>query len=650
MKRCPECRRDYYDETLLYCLDDGSALLEGPASGEEPTTAILHGTPSESEAATRVQASTVGSKDNATAASDPEYIATKVPRSRVGLALILAVLVVTGLAFAMYWFLAKKPAPFQSIKITKLTNIGNVNAAQISPNGEYVAHVVYENGRNSVRIWDVATKSSVEIIPPTEDDLSVHTFSHDSRYIYFMRRAAGQVATLYQTTVLGGAPKKVLENLDSPISLSPDGSQLTFVRRSLDGTSLVIAKSDGSEEHVLAERSGEERLGTRGPAWSPDGKVIATGISIGSKMTIAAVSAEDGTIKPITSEKWPAVFRVAWLRDGSGLIFSTTDYNSQNQIWYVSYPAGEPRRITDDTNSYGTASISLTADSSTLATFQQNVLSNIFVAPVDDLSHARQVTRNIGGLPSSYIISWTPDGKILYSSTAGGNSDIWIMNADGTGNRQLTNDPAYDGRALATPDGRYIVFDSARLGRQNIWRMNLDGTNLKQLSNGEDDEAPGLSPDGRWVIYDAIANSNLQKVSIDGGEPVRLTEKRVYSPAVSPKDGTIAGLYQVDANSPMRLAIFNAEGGAPLRLFDIPFSSSRDVVWTADGRAVIYLVTRGEASAIWNQPIDGGPPKQLADFNPDRIFSYAVSPDGKQVVFARGNIIRDVVLITDTSK
>ena len=41
MKRCPECRRDYYDDTLSFCLDDGSALLEGPASPDEPATAIL---------------------------------------------------------------------------------------------------------------------------------------------------------------------------------------------------------------------------------------------------------------------------------------------------------------------------------------------------------------------------------------------------------------------------------------------------------------------------------------------------------------------------------------------------------------------------------------------------------------------------------
>ena len=55
MKRCPECRRDYYDDSLLYCLDDGSALLDGPSSVSEPETAFLHETAPPGEAATRAQ-------------------------------------------------------------------------------------------------------------------------------------------------------------------------------------------------------------------------------------------------------------------------------------------------------------------------------------------------------------------------------------------------------------------------------------------------------------------------------------------------------------------------------------------------------------------------------------------------------------------
>ena len=64
MKRCPECRRNYYDDTLLYCLDDGNGLLEGPASVDEPATAILSEPPAlaggqfGSEVATRAQINT----------------------------------------------------------------------------------------------------------------------------------------------------------------------------------------------------------------------------------------------------------------------------------------------------------------------------------------------------------------------------------------------------------------------------------------------------------------------------------------------------------------------------------------------------------------------------------------------------------------
>ncbi|MEJ7625196.1 MAG: hypothetical protein WKF34_14490 [Pyrinomonadaceae bacterium] len=60
MKRCPECRRDYYDDTLLYCLDDGNSLLEGPATMDEPATAILHTTDAVGDAPTRAQIHTTG--------------------------------------------------------------------------------------------------------------------------------------------------------------------------------------------------------------------------------------------------------------------------------------------------------------------------------------------------------------------------------------------------------------------------------------------------------------------------------------------------------------------------------------------------------------------------------------------------------------
>ena len=115
-----------------------------------------------------------GSTDESTRpTTSAEYIATEIKRHKKGVLTILAALAVAtaGVAFGLYKFREKKPAPFQSIKIRNLTNIGNATGAQISPNGEFVAHVFYEGGKNSLRVWDVATKSSVEIVPPADDGL-----------------------------------------------------------------------------------------------------------------------------------------------------------------------------------------------------------------------------------------------------------------------------------------------------------------------------------------------------------------------------------------------------------------------------------------------------------------------------------------------
>ena len=664
MKRCPQCNRVETDDELKFCRVDGTTLLaESGSINTESGTERFAPPALSSEVETsvlphRIDAD-IGRPTPPTSVLPPtpspatsELSKPNRRKRTLAVAAFVIVVVAIALALTVYKFSAKKPAPFQSIKIEKLTNIGNATAAQISPNGEYVAHVLYENGKNSIRIWDVATRTSVEIVPPTEDNLVVAAFSPDSRYVYYRTGGRTQPLAIYQIAVFGGTAKKILERDNSSgFILSPDGKQFAFILAGEGENSLMLVNADGTGERALVTRKGEERFGTYEPAWSPDGRMLATGVQVdGTNMTLAAVSVADGTVKPITSQKWLAVFRAAWLRDGSGLVFSIGAANRQVQIWYASYPAGEVRRITNDANSYGSGSVSLTVDSSTIATVQFEYLSNIFVAPANDITRARQITRGVSGLAGSYIVSWTPAGGLVYSGTTSGNSDIWFMNADGTGSRQLTNDPEYDGAASASADGRYIVFDSKRTGRSNIWRMDADGGNLKQLTTGGDDGAASLSPDGKWVIYDAVATSDLRKVPIDGGDSVRLPERRVVWPTVSPKDGMIAGLYSSEANSPPRLAVFNAEGGAPSHVFDLPDGSFNHPQWSGDGRAVLYLINRASTSSLWRQSLDRGAPKQMVDFSPEQIFSFAVSRDGKQFAFARGTIVRDVVLITDTSK
>ena len=372
--------------------------------------------------------------------------------------------------------------------------------------------------------------------------------------------------------------------------------------------------------------------------------------------TVIVVQVEDGVQKEFTSQRWLAIGNLAWLRDGSGLMLSASIQKDLPQIWRLSYPGGEVRQLTDDFRR--NAVTSMTADSSTMVGSQADLLTNIWVAPAADASLARQITSTEQGgigIDSSWL-SWTPDGKIVYNSNASGNFDIWVMNADGSNNTQLTFDPSFDSSPAMTPDRRYIVFASNRAGKSSdldLWRMDADGSHPKLLTNGIDDLGPQCSPDSKWVVYGGLVSGKavLLKVSIEGGNPVQLTNEDSASPVVSPDGRWIAALYwNEQSDSPQHIAIIPFEGGKPIKLFSSPWTGygGQHLRWTPDGRAITYMDERGGDASIWSQPIDGGPAKRLTDFKEQLILSYDWSPDGKQLVCMRGTVVRTIGLWTDT--
>lgn len=593
--------------------------------------------------------------------SSVEYVVSEIRKHKRG-AMLFGIAFFLMLAVAGYVLLRlfKRPAssilPFQSTKMSRLTATGKVMDAAVSPDGKYVVYVEQSERQESLWVRQVATGSSVQIALPSEVAYGGLTFSNDSNYIYYAKAARGDTLwTLFQVPTLGGTSKKVIDRVDSAVTFSPDGRRLAFVRVDPpQGISwLVAANIDGTGEQILATRKSPDFFYFEGVcriSWSPDGKFIACPIGSadanGLYFNVVGIGLADGATKVLSSQRWSLISQVNWLSDGSGLVIAAMEEEtSPSQLWRVSYPGGEVHRITNDWNRY--EYVSLTEDSKTLVTVQSNRASNIWIAPNGDAARARQITA--GTSDSSLGLSWTPDGRVVYQSDTSGKPDVWIMNADGSDQRQLTSE-GHNLRPVISPGGSLIVFHSFRSGGTNIWRMDLDGGNLKQLTFGKKNFFPDISPDEQWIVYASYDSGELAlwKVSINGGAPSKLNDTIANLPIISPDGRYIASFYWDEAaNPPVGVMILPFAGGQPVKRLNILPDAVNGFAlhWSPDGRAILHF---DESLAnLWSQPIDGGKPTQLTNFQGDQIFNFSWSPDGKSLALARGRVKDDAVLISD---
>ncbi|MEP6635715.1 MAG: protein kinase [Acidobacteriota bacterium] len=582
-----------------------------------------------------------------------ESISETLRRPRLSIGFFTLALIAAAMASwaIFHWISAKPVIPFQNMQVTKLTNTGNSLIAAISPDGRYVAHVVSENGKQSVVVTYMATASDVVVAPPSDARYLGLTFSHDGNYIYYVRQEKNDLGLLYQVPALGGATRRITSNVDSPITVSPDDKQVAFVRydKGNGEYSLIVSQSDGTNERRITRRKDRDVLSPYGLDWSPDIKTIvcADGSYTGGyHMNLIAVAVVNGAEKKLSSRTWFGILQVRWLKDGTGIILTAQDESaSPIQIYYASYPSGEVQRITNDSNRY--TSISLTADSSQLVAVQESRQKSIWIAPNGDANRATQIASAVG---ETFGLAWAPGAKIIYSTMASGKLDLWSMQADGSGRTQLTVNAGSNYHPAVSPNGRYIFFSSNRTGSFNIWRMDADGSNPGQLTAAGSDFYPDPAPDGQWVVYQSGGGGSgkptLWKVPVNGGQPQQLTEVTSSVPAVSPDGKLIVSRYWDETDNVQKVAIFPYAGGRPIRTFKIPIHDWQRIRWTLDSGTLTYVDLKNGVSNIWKQPLDGGPAVQATDFRAEQIFSYDWSPDGKQLACERGSDTTDVILMS----
>ncbi|MBK7392864.1 MAG: PD40 domain-containing protein [Chloracidobacterium sp.] len=581
-----------------------------------------------------------------------------------------------GVALGIYKFISKGPitetrnVPFFGSDMTRLTTTGrSKRGAAISPDGKYVAHILSGTDGESLWVRQVAVANDTRLAAPSDSYIVWVTFSPDGNFVYYLslERDKGETE-MFRVPVLGGPTVKIANDIGAP-EISPDGTKIAFMITNQEETRLIVTNIDGTNQDLLMSRTapdylnpGEVVLVSRknpdylnmywyAPAWSPDGKSIAFPVNQsdekGRYETVMAVDVETRVERKLTDERWQQVGQARWLADGLVVSAAETPIGSK-QLWHISLTDGAAARITRDLNDY--QYLNLTSDSQTLAVVQNHTVSNIWTVGGDG-SAAKQIMSEAGWLNE---LIWLPDGRLAYTSNAGGSSDVWVMNADGTGIRQLTVGANARLGLAVTADEKQLIFAAERDGKYNLWRINIDGSNLERITNGDGELYPQCTPDGRWIVYQSGGSyPTIWKMPIGGGEAVAITKTTGSRPSISP-DGKLVAYHYLDSSferSRWGIGISSLEDGKRVKRFDFPSTVvERLVKWTRDGSGIAFLNSPGGVHNIWIQPIDGGASKPLTDFTSDNIISFNWNADGSQLGVIRAVETSDVLLINRSSK
>ena len=281
--------------------------------------------------------------------------------------------------------------------------------------------------------------------------------------------------------------------------------------------------------------------------------------------------------------------------------------------------------------------MSLTADSKSLVTVQGQPRGHVkAVSFSEGRGQIRQLTFGTIGYEGWAAVTTTPDNQIIYYSEAGGTGDLWMMDANGGNQRQLTFDKAMESSPAVSPDGRSVAFGVASEG---IWKVDIEGGNRRQLT--QRGMFPNYSADGQWVYYTLPREKwSMWKVASDGGDPIRVTEHVAVQPQVSPDGKMIAYMNKTRVGDPApKLYVQQLDSGEPPKIFDVAsLKGMFGLKWTPDSKELCYNAVQNGFEQIICQPFDGGQPRVVvsAQSETENVGAFAWSRDGKQLFFSSG--------------
>jgi DNA-binding winged helix-turn-helix (wHTH) protein/Tol biopolymer transport system component len=551
-------------------------------------------------------------------------------------------------------------APIENVMPQRLTFSGKVSFPVIAPDGKSFVFA----GDEGLFLQDVESGAIVKLEVTGHKVFGNLQFSPDGEHIYFRDEVRpDRGGDLFRIARLGGASQKVADNVWSTPGFSADGKQAAFIRFFPEKSEfhLVVREVASAAENVLLTRHQPQNLlRLIFPAWSPDGqKLLIVEQTAGEKNAsrLLVVDVASGIVQMVDTPTFVQVEQPLWHPVTGDIYVAGREQNRFFQLWRITYPAGEIKRITNDLNIY--RYISISADGKTMLARQGSSYSHIWTAPAGDLQNPKQLTTGNLNRDGSDGMSWTPGGDIVYSSRITGAIDIWLLRlADGSRKQLTQNAGGANENPFASADGKYIFFDSTRGRARHIWRMGIDGAGPLQMTTGdkERDLWPVVSPDGAWLYYlQRSPNANaIWRKSLADERVEMITDPGKVSPESSLSIsadgrylafGVSIGKEQGEEGGMLRFGIMPAGEPGRLRLFDLHATIAK-IFWEPDSKTFDFIEDTPEGGRIWRQGVEAdAKPALLFTAPKDQVFEMTWSADGKTLALSRGRQVNDAILL-----
>ena len=564
-----------------------------------------------------------------------------------GIKIVAAVIGFAILAAAV-WLLVREFSTAPSVEVARTSQITAWSGLDfypvISPDGRMLAFCSDRTG--SLEIFTRQMLQGAKEVQVTNDGAQncQPSFSPDGSQIAYASH--GKRPGIYVIPANGGTVRQ-LSIFGTRPSWSPDRTKIAFqsdpltdlgsnVRNAMPSSTLWLVSANGGDPWQLT-RPNEPPGGHGAPSWSPDGKRIVFDVNDWAASELWTVSVEDGKVTPVevsAQSESDAIFAP----DGRSIFFVAQTGTALHNVAISAdgKAAAEPVKVLDASGTR-VRQISMDREGKRIVYATLSTASNVWMTPVNG-ERAEPVPLTKHAHTRTVLPAFSPDGKrIAYQSFKTGSlAHLWIMNADGSEQRQLSSRPAFN--AAWSTDSSTVWFISPEPAGTSYWSVNADTGLERRLLDFDEVEVYGArsAPDGSQVIFNSKRDGklNIWTMSLSGGEPRQLTFDPEFAgfPAWSPDSRWIA--VQIKRGDNTHVGIIPAGGGEIVQLTSEKGQSWVNG-WAGDNDRIIFAGMRDGIWNVFSVSRTTREIRQLTHF--DKINTYvrypSMSPAGDKVAY-----------------